>query len=101
MLFDDEGLIEASARRRWAQAQSTRSEPARAADASKRADDGLPMHRSGALLRNPVILAYKVIPTALKSAAKIALTTRPTAAPVPRPYRATLPAGRSARGSCG
>ncbi|HEU4643939.1 MAG TPA: IS1634 family transposase [Burkholderiales bacterium] len=79
MLFDDEYLDEASASRASPVVKAVRSEHAKAKDASKRADDGLPLHSFRTLLQDLATLAYNVTSTALNPEAKIVLTTRPTA----------------------
>jgi hypothetical protein len=78
MLFDDEHLEEASASRTSPVAKAVRSEQAKAKDASKRADDGLPLHSFRTLLKDLATLTYNITHTALNPQAKIALTTRPT-----------------------
>jgi hypothetical protein len=78
LLFDDEYLDEASASRASPVAKAVRSEHAKAKDASKLADDGLPLHSFRTLLQDLATLAYNVTCTALNPEAKIVLTTRPT-----------------------
>jgi hypothetical protein len=78
MLFDDEYLDEASASRASPVVKAVRSEHAKAKDASKLADDGLPLHSFRTLLQDLGTLAYNVTHTALSPNAKIVLTTRPT-----------------------
>jgi len=78
MLFDDEYLDEASAARPSPVAKAIRSEHAKAKDASKTADDGLPLHSFRTLLQDLGTLAYNVTHTHLNPEAKIVLTTRPT-----------------------
>ena len=78
MLFDDEYLDEASASRASPVAKAVRSEQAKAKDASKRADDGLPLHSFRTLLKDLGTLTYNITYTALNPEAKIVLTTRPT-----------------------
>jgi len=78
LLFDDEYLDEASASRASPVVKAIRSEHAKAKDASKRADDGLPLHSFRTLLQDLATLAYNVTSTALNPEAKIVLTTRPT-----------------------
>jgi Transposase DDE domain len=78
MLFDDEYLDEASASRASPVVKAVRSEHAKAKDASKLADDGLPLHSFRTLLQDLATLAYNVTSTALNPEAKIVLTTRPT-----------------------
>ncbi len=60
MLFDDEHLIEASAARPSAVAKAVRSEHAKAKDASKTADDGLPLHSFRTLLKDLGTQAYNI-----------------------------------------
>ena len=52
MLFDDEYLDEASASRASPVAKAVRSEHAKAKDASKHAEDGLPLHSFRTLLKD-------------------------------------------------
>jgi Transposase DDE domain len=78
MLFDDEHLDEASATRASAVAKAVRSEHAKAKDASKTADDGLPLHSFRTLLKDLGTLAYNITHTSLNPEAKIILTTRLT-----------------------
>jgi transposase len=78
MLFDDEYLSEASATRASPVAKAVRSEQAKAKDASKRAEDGLPLHSFRTLLKDLGTLTYNITHTALNPEAKITLTTRPT-----------------------
>ncbi len=78
MLFDDEHLDEASATRPSAVAKAVRSEHAKAKDASKTADDGLPLHSFRTLLKDLGTLAYNITHTSLNPEAQIILTTRPT-----------------------
>ena len=79
MLFDDEYLEEASASRASPVVKAVRSEHAKAKDASKLADDGLPLHSFRTLLQDLATLAYNVTHTQINPEAKIILTTRPTA----------------------
>jgi transposase len=78
MLFDDECLDEASAGRASPVVKAVRSEHAKAKDASKRTDDGLPVHSFRTLLEDLATLAYNITHTSLNPEAKIILTTRPT-----------------------
>ena len=78
MLFDDEYLDEASATRASPVVKAVRSEHAKAKDASRTADDGLPLHSFRTLLQDLGTLAYNVTHTALNPEAKIVITTRPT-----------------------
>jgi hypothetical protein len=78
MLFDDEHLDEASASRASPVAKAVRSEHAKAKDASKTAEDGLPLHSFRTLLKDLATLTYNITHTALNPQAKIPLTTRPT-----------------------
>jgi len=78
MLFDDEQLDEASASRASPVVKAVRSQHARAKDASKTADDGLPVHSFRTLLQDLGTLAYNVTHAQLNPEAKIIITTRPT-----------------------
>lgn len=78
MLFDDEHLDEASAGRASPVTKAIRSDHAKAKDASRCADDGLPLHSFRTLLQDLGTLAYNVTHTHLNPEAKIILTTRPT-----------------------
>jgi len=78
MLFDDEHLDEASASRPSAVAKAVRSEHAKAKDARKTADDGLPLHSFRTLLKDLGTLAYNVTHTHASPNTKIVMTTRPT-----------------------
>jgi Transposase DDE domain len=78
MLFDDEYLDEVNASRASAVAKAVRSEHAKAKDASKHADDGLPLHSFRTLLKDLGTLTYNIARTALNPSAKIDITSRPT-----------------------
>jgi transposase len=78
MLFDDENLEEASASRASPVAKAVRSEQAKAKDASKQAEDGLPLHSFRTLLKDLGTLTLNITHTALNPEAKITLITRPT-----------------------
>jgi hypothetical protein len=78
MLFDDEYLDEASATRASAVAKAVRSEQARAKDASKRAEDGLPLHSFRTLLKDLATLSYNIARTPANPNATIVVTARPT-----------------------
>ncbi|MGK2900093.1 MAG: IS1634 family transposase [Burkholderiaceae bacterium] len=78
MLFDDEQLDVANASRASAVAKAVRSEHAKDKDASKTADDGLPLHSFTTLLKDLGTLAYNVTHTHVSPATKIVVTTRPT-----------------------
>jgi hypothetical protein len=78
MLFDDEYLDEASASRASPVLKAERSMHAKAKDASKTADDELPLHSFRTLLQDLATLAYNITHTSLNPEAKIVLTTRPT-----------------------
>jgi len=78
MLFDDEHLEEASATRASPVAKAVRSEQAKAKDAGKRAEDGLPLHSFRTLLKDLGTLTYNITHTTLNPEAKITLTSRPT-----------------------
>jgi len=78
MLFDDEHLDEASASRASAVAKAVRSEQAKTKDASKRAEDGLPLHSFRTLLKDLATLTYNIARTGANPHAQIAITARPT-----------------------
>ncbi|MBS0318182.1 MAG: IS1634 family transposase [Proteobacteria bacterium] len=78
MLFDDEFLEQASASRPSPVAKAVRSEHAKAKDASRLAEDGLPLHSFRTLLQDLGTLTYNVTHTHLNPEAKILITTRPT-----------------------
>ncbi len=78
MLFDDEHLDEASASRASPVAKAVRSEHAKAKDASKTADGGLPLHSFRTLLKDLATLTYNIARTAANPDATIAVTARPT-----------------------
>ncbi len=78
MLFDDEHLDEASASRASPVAKAVRSEQAKAKDASKRADDGLPLHSFRTLLKDLGTLSYNIARTAANPNATIPIVARPT-----------------------
>ena len=78
MLFDDEHLDEASAGRASSVVKAIRSVHAKAKDASRTADDGLPLHSFRTLLQDLGTLAYNVTHARLNPEAKIVITTRPT-----------------------
>ena len=78
MLFDDEHLDEASASRASPVLKAVRSEQAKAKDASKHADDGLPLHSFRTLLRDLGTLTYNIARTGANPNATIVVTSRPT-----------------------
>ena len=78
MLFDDEFIEQARATRASPVAKAVRSVHAKTKDASKRADDGLPLHSFRTLLADLGTLAYNITHTSLNPNAKIVITTRPT-----------------------
>lgn len=78
MLFDDEQIEAANATRASAVAKAPRSEHALAKDATKTADDDLPLHSFRTLLKDLGTLAYNVTHTSVNPQAKIILTTQPT-----------------------
>jgi hypothetical protein len=78
MLFDDEYLEEVSAGRASPVAKAVRSEHAKAKDASKRADDGLPLHSLRTLLQDLSTLTYNIARTGANRHATIVITSRPT-----------------------
>jgi hypothetical protein len=78
MLFDDEHLDEASASRTSPVVKAVRSEHAQAKDASKCADDGLPLHSFRTLLQDLATLTYNIARTGANPNATIVITSRPT-----------------------
>ena len=78
MLFDDEHLDEASASRASPVLKAVRSEQAKAKDASRLADDGLPLHSFRTLLRDLGTLTYNIARTGANPNATILITSRPT-----------------------
>jgi Transposase DDE domain len=78
MLFDDEYVEQARAARPSPVAKAQRSEQAKAKDASKLTEDGLPVHSFRTLLDDLATLSYNVCHTPLNPDAKIVMTTRPT-----------------------
>lgn len=78
MLFDDEYLDQASASRASPVVKAVRSEHAKAKDASKHADDGLPLHSFRTLLKDLGTLSYNVARTPANPKADIVIIARPT-----------------------
>lgn len=78
MLFDDEYVEQARAARPSPVAKAQRSEQAKAKDASKLTEDGLPVHSFRTLLDDLATLTYNICHTPLNPNAKIVMTTRPT-----------------------
>ena len=78
LLFDDEHLDEASASRASPVAKAVRSEQAKAKDARKLAEDGLPLHSFRTLLKDLGTLTYNVTRTDANPGATITITSRPT-----------------------
>ena len=78
MLFDDEFIEQAQATRASPVNKALRSEHAQAKDATKRGDDGSPLHSFRTLLQDLATVAYNITSTSLNPDAKIFITTRPT-----------------------
>ena len=78
MLFDDEHLDEASASRASPVLKAQRSEQAKAKDASKLADDGLPAQSFRSLLEHLSTLTYNTARTGTNPATTITIISRPT-----------------------
>ena len=78
MLFDDEFIEQAQATRASPVNKALRSEHAQAKDATKRGDDGSPLHSFRTLLQDLATVAYNITSTSLNPDAKIVITTRPT-----------------------
>jgi len=78
MLFDDEYIELARATRPSPVAKARRSDQAKAKDATRLGEDGLPVHSFRTLLDDLATLAYNVCHTSLNPDAKIVMITRPT-----------------------
>jgi hypothetical protein len=78
MLFDDEYVEQARATRASPVAKARRSDQAKAKDATKLSEDGLPVHSLRTLLDDLATIAYNVCHTPLNPDAKLVMTTRPT-----------------------
>jgi hypothetical protein len=78
MLFDDEHVGQARATRASPVAKARRSDQAKAKDATKLGDDGLPVHSFRTLLDDLATLTYNVCHTPLNPDARIVMSTRPT-----------------------
>jgi hypothetical protein len=78
MLFDDEYVEQARATRASPVAKARRSDQAKAKDATRLGEDGLPVHSFRTLLDDLATLAYNVCHTPLNPQAKIVMITRPT-----------------------
>lgn len=78
MLFDDEYVEQARAARPSPVAKARRSDQAKAKDATKRGEDGLPVHSFRTLLDDLATLTYNVCHTPFNPQAKIVMITRPT-----------------------
>jgi len=78
MLFDDEYVEQARASRASPVAKARRSDQAKAKDATRLGEDGLPVHSFRTLLDDLATLAYNVCHTPLNPQAKIVMITRPT-----------------------
>jgi hypothetical protein len=78
MLFDDEFIEQAQAARASPVNKALRSDHAQAKDATKRGEDGSPLHSFRTLLEDLATVAYNITSTSLNPDAKIFITTRPT-----------------------
>lgn len=78
MLFDDEFIERAQATKPSAVAKAQRSAHAQAKDATRHADDGMPLHSFRTLMQDLATLSYNITHTSLNPNAKIIVTTRPT-----------------------
>ncbi|MDN7184014.1 IS1634 family transposase [Caballeronia sp. SEWSISQ10-4 2] len=78
MLFDYEYVEQARAARPSPVAKARRSDQAKAKDATKLGEDGLPVHSFRTLLEDLATLAYNVCHTPLNPDARLVMTTRPT-----------------------
>jgi hypothetical protein len=78
MLFDDEYVEQARAARPSPVAKARRSDQAKAKDATKLGEDGLPVHSFRTLLDDLATLTYNICHTPLNPDARIVMSTRPT-----------------------
>ncbi|MGF6967256.1 hypothetical protein OKW43_004284 [Paraburkholderia sp. WC7.3g] len=78
MLFDDEYVEQARAARPSPVSRAQRSEQAKAKDATRRTEDGLPVHSFRTLLDDLATLTYNVCHTPRNPDARIIMPTRPT-----------------------
>ena len=78
MLFDDEFIEQTQGARASPVNKALRSEHAKAKDATKRTDDGSPLHSFQTLLQDLATVAYNITSASLNPNAKIVITTRPT-----------------------
>jgi hypothetical protein len=78
MLFDDEYVGQARAARSSPVAKARRSNQAKAKDATKPGEDGLPVHSFRTLLDDLATLTCNLCHTRLNPDAKIVMSTRPT-----------------------
>ena len=78
ILFDDEYLEQASATRASPVLKAVRSDHAKTKDATKLAEDGLPLHSFRTLLQDLGTLALNVVHATINTEAKFTTTTRPT-----------------------
>ncbi len=78
MLFDDEYLDEANASRASPVLKAVRSDHAKAKDATKHSDDGLPLHSFRTLLKDLATLTLNIVRTPANPNAEIVITSRPT-----------------------
>ena len=78
ILFDDEEIEDANARRASPVLKAQRSEHAKNKDRTRQSDDGLPIHSFRTLLKDLATLAYNITHTPVNPNAKVILITRPT-----------------------
>lgn len=78
ILFDDEYLEQASATRASPVLKAVRSDHAKTKDATKLAEDGLPLHSFRTLLQDLGTLALNIVHASINTEAKFTTTTRPT-----------------------
>jgi len=97
LLFDDEQIEQASATRASAVVKAVRSDHAKAKDASKHADDGLPLHSFQTLLQDLSTLTYNVARTGANANATITSLLEPGLAWTPWEFGAYFGA-RAGRG---
>src|SRR5260370_27319004 len=78
MVFEDEYVEQARAARASPVAKARRSDQAKAKDATRLGEDGLPVHSFRTLLHDMATLTYNVCHTPLNPDASIVMTTLPT-----------------------
>ena len=78
ILFDDEEIEDANARRASPVLKAQRSEHAKNKDKTRLSEDGLPIHSFRTLLKDLATIAYNITHTPVNPGAKVIVITRPT-----------------------